>query len=149
MSHTIDVDSSDTHVGATWTRCALKMQMPGYKISSAVLALSRAFTRSDEFSLESTTKARHRGDHRRRSVSRHASLSQRVRVAPKPSRELTRSRAFSLYLMSTPLRARDGVDSSETHVGAMVTQLLYPRPLGSTQFPLCEVEPRRVRSGRT
>jgi hypothetical protein len=78
------------------------------QISTSALALSRAFARAHEFSLESATKARHRGDHRRHGVSRHASLAQRVRAAPKPSRELIRSRAFSFRVRSTP---RDGADS--------------------------------------
>jgi hypothetical protein len=65
------------------SRIKVIVRLPACKISSAVLARNRGFARSDEFSLESATKARHRGDHRRRDVSRHTPVSQPVRVAPK------------------------------------------------------------------
>jgi hypothetical protein len=110
------------------------------EISSAAWALSRAFARSDEFLLEFAAKARPRGNHRRRSVSRHASLAQRVRVAPKAVKRIDAITVLFSPPKSMPREPRDGVDSSDTHVGA--TQLVHARPLGGTQFfPFLEVEP--------
>jgi hypothetical protein len=76
------------------------------EISTSALALSRAFERSDEFSLESAAKARHRGDHRRRGASRHASLAQHVRVAPKSSRGFDAITSFFLLCQEHASRRR-------------------------------------------
>jgi hypothetical protein len=77
--------ASDTHVGATAAQLAAEMPMPAYEISSTALARYGALVQSDQFSLESATKARHRGDHRQRGVS-GTPVSQTVRVTPNPSR---------------------------------------------------------------
>jgi hypothetical protein len=61
----------------------------------------------------SATKARHRGDHRRHRLSRHASLAHRVQIAPNPSRALARSPSFFPHLTSTPRQSPAGVDSSD------------------------------------
>jgi hypothetical protein len=146
------VDSSDTHVGATVTQP--ESGPSRIKASSACQDarfraphwLSRASARSDEVSLESVTNARHSGNHRRRGVSRHASLAQRFRVAPNPSRGLTRSSVFSAHLRSTPREPRDGVDSS-IPTWARWWLSVHARLFGNTYFSTSsKSSPARVRA---
>jgi hypothetical protein len=76
--------------------------------------LSTAFARSDEFALELATKARHRRDHRRRGVSRHAGLSNcscRAKAVKRTDAITSSSVHKSTARREQPRESHDGVNS--------------------------------------